>query len=89
MNSHSGTDITAVELLDGRVVSLRRLGGQDSDAVLALHKHLPDQDRSLNRWAAGARLPPCQDRASRFIHTGFARDNPAIAFPGSASCLPS
>ncbi len=47
VNSHSGTDITAVELLDGRVVSLRRLGGQDTDAVLALHKDLPDQDLYL------------------------------------------
>jgi hypothetical protein len=47
MNSRSDTDITAVELLDGRVVTLRRLGGQDTDAVLALHQHLPDQDLYL------------------------------------------
>ena len=48
MNGHSGSgDIPAVELLDGRVVSLRRLVGQDTDAVLALHKDLPDQDLYL------------------------------------------
>ncbi|ORA98505.1 hypothetical protein BST30_25700 [Mycobacterium mantenii] len=39
--------MTAVELLDGRVVSLRWLAGQDTEAVLALHKDLPDQDLYL------------------------------------------
>lgn len=32
-------------LLDGRVVSLRRLGADDADAVMALHQHLSDHDR--------------------------------------------
>lgn len=32
-------------LLDGRVVSLRRLGVDDSEAVRALHEHLSDHDR--------------------------------------------
>ena len=32
-------------LLDGRVVSLRRLGFADAEAVLALHQHLSDHDR--------------------------------------------
>lgn len=32
-------------LLDGRVVSMRRLGAGDADAVYALHQHLSDHDR--------------------------------------------
>src|ERR1700757_3294162 len=32
-------------LLDGRVVSLRCLGADDAEAVLALHQHLSDHDR--------------------------------------------
>jgi GNAT superfamily N-acetyltransferase len=32
-------------LLDGRVVSLRRLGADDTGAVMALHQHLSDHDR--------------------------------------------
>jgi GNAT superfamily N-acetyltransferase len=32
-------------LLDGRMVSLRRLGADDAGAVLALHQHLSDHDR--------------------------------------------
>lgn len=34
-------------LLDGRLVSLRRLSADDADAVLALHQRLPDHDRYL------------------------------------------
>ena len=32
-------------LLDGRLVSLRRLGPDDTKAALALHQHLSDHDR--------------------------------------------
>ncbi len=32
-------------MLDGRVVSMRRVGADDADAVLALHQHLSDHDR--------------------------------------------
>jgi GNAT superfamily N-acetyltransferase len=32
-------------LLDGRVVSLRRLGADDAEPVMALHQHLSDHDR--------------------------------------------
>ncbi len=32
-------------LLDGRVVSLRGLGPDDAEAVMALHQHLTDHDR--------------------------------------------
>ena len=32
-------------LLDGRLVSLRRLGADDAEAVVALHQHLTDHDR--------------------------------------------
>ncbi|MCV7379209.1 hypothetical protein BST11_15600 [Mycobacterium alsense] len=32
-------------LLDGRIVSLRRLDAGDAEAVLALHQHLSDHDR--------------------------------------------
>lgn len=32
-------------LLDGRLVSLRRLGAGDAEAVRALHQHLSDHDR--------------------------------------------
>ena len=34
-----------VRLLDGRVVSLRRLGADDAEAVMTLHQHLSDLDR--------------------------------------------
>jgi len=33
------------QLLDGRVVSLRRLNADDAEAVMALHQHLSDNDR--------------------------------------------
>ena len=33
------------QLLDGRLVSLRRLGADDAKAALALHRHLSDYDR--------------------------------------------
>jgi GNAT superfamily N-acetyltransferase len=32
------------QLLDGRVVSLRRLGADDAEAVVTLHHHLTDRD---------------------------------------------
>ena len=32
-------------LLDGRVVSLRRLGADDAESVMELHQHLSDNDR--------------------------------------------
>ncbi|BAX92946.1 GNAT family N-acetyltransferase [Mycobacterium shigaense] len=32
-------------LLDGRRITLRRLGADDADAILALHQHLSDRDR--------------------------------------------
>jgi len=44
MDDHSDTDADTVGLLDGRMVSLRRLDDQDTDAVLALHEQLPDHD---------------------------------------------
>jgi GNAT superfamily N-acetyltransferase len=34
-----------VQLLDGRVVSLRPLGADDAEAVMDLHQHLSDHDR--------------------------------------------
>jgi GNAT superfamily N-acetyltransferase len=33
------------QLLDGRIVSLRRLGADDAGSVLELHQHLSDHDR--------------------------------------------
>jgi GNAT superfamily N-acetyltransferase len=33
------------QLLDGRLVSLRRLTADDTEAVMALHQHLTDHDR--------------------------------------------
>lgn len=38
---------TTARLLDGRVVSLRRLDADDAEAVTALHRHLCDHDRYL------------------------------------------
>jgi GNAT superfamily N-acetyltransferase len=37
--------VETARLLDGRLVSLRRLGVDDADAVAALHQHLSDHDR--------------------------------------------
>jgi GNAT superfamily N-acetyltransferase len=36
---------TTVQLLDGRIVSLRRLGVDDAAAVVTLHQHLTERDR--------------------------------------------
>jgi len=33
------------QLLDGRLVSLRRLSADDTEAVMTLHQHLSDYDR--------------------------------------------
>ncbi|BBZ49064.1 GNAT family N-acetyltransferase [Mycobacterium heidelbergense] len=41
-------------LLDGRVVSLRRLTADDAEAVVALHQHLSDRDRYLRFFTLGA-----------------------------------
>ena len=35
------------QLLDGRLVSLRRLSADDTEAVMTLHQHLSDNDRYL------------------------------------------
>jgi GNAT superfamily N-acetyltransferase len=44
--SGQATDFTATcQSLDGRVVSLRRLGAGDAEAIVALHQHLTDYDR--------------------------------------------
>lgn len=43
MDDHSDTDANTVGLLDGRMVSLRRLDDQDTDAVLALPEQLSDR----------------------------------------------
>lgn len=41
-------EVTATcRLLDGRLVSLRRLGADDAEAVVALHQNLSDHDRYL------------------------------------------
>ena len=43
-----GAAVTAArELLDGRLVSLRSLGAEDAEAVVALHQSLSDYDRYL------------------------------------------
>ncbi len=44
--SHQLAEYSATaQLLDGRVVSLRRLSAEDAEATLALHQHLTDFDR--------------------------------------------
>jgi GNAT superfamily N-acetyltransferase len=45
MSDHPLNSVTTVRLLDGRLVSLRRLSADDAGAVLALHQHLSDHDR--------------------------------------------
>ncbi len=45
MSDQSVEAAATARLLDGRVVSLRRLGVDDGEAVLALHQHLSDHDR--------------------------------------------
>jgi hypothetical protein len=45
MGDHAVEFAATAPLLDGRVVSLRRLGADDAAAVLALHQHLSDHDR--------------------------------------------
>jgi GNAT superfamily N-acetyltransferase len=45
MSDHAAGVVATARLLDGRLVSLRRLNGADADAVMALHEHLSDHDR--------------------------------------------
>jgi GNAT superfamily N-acetyltransferase len=46
MMSNQLTEFAATaQLLDGRLVSLRRLSADDTEAVMALHQHLSDYDR--------------------------------------------
>jgi hypothetical protein len=47
MGDHTTAGEAAVNLIDGRRVSLRRLGAEDTDAVLALYEQLPERDRYL------------------------------------------
>ncbi len=43
---HPGAEsVKKARLLDGRLVSMRRLDAGDADAVYALHQHLSDHDR--------------------------------------------
>jgi GNAT superfamily N-acetyltransferase len=44
--SGQAVELTArCQSLDGRVLSLRRLGADDTEAIVALHQHLTDYDR--------------------------------------------
>jgi GNAT superfamily N-acetyltransferase len=45
MSNQAVESAATVQLLDGRVVSLRRLGADDAEAVMTLHQHLTDRDR--------------------------------------------
>lgn len=45
VSEHAVESAATARLLDGRVVTLRRLGHDDAAAVLALHEHLCDRDR--------------------------------------------
>ena len=45
MSDQAVESAVTARLLDGRLVSLRRLSVEDAEAVLALHQHLSDHDR--------------------------------------------
>ena len=45
MSNHPVECAAKAQLLDGRLVSLRRLTADDAEAVVALHHHLTDHDR--------------------------------------------
>jgi GNAT superfamily N-acetyltransferase len=45
MGSQAVGDTATSQLLDGRVISLRRIDGEDAEAVVALHQQLSDDDR--------------------------------------------
>jgi len=45
MSSQLAESAATAQLLDGRLVSLRRLTADDTEAALALHQHLSDHDR--------------------------------------------
>jgi len=47
MGSHAVGDMATCRLLDGRLISLRRIDIEDAGAVAALHQHLSDHDRYL------------------------------------------
>jgi len=42
------------QLLDGRLVTLRRVGADDTEAALALHQHLSDYDRYFRFFTLNA-----------------------------------
>jgi L-amino acid N-acyltransferase YncA len=45
MKNQAMESAATVQLLDGRLASLRRLSADDAEAVVALHQHLTDCDR--------------------------------------------
>lgn len=45
MSNQQVESAATAQLLDGRVVSLRRLSAEDAEAVMTLHQHLTDHDR--------------------------------------------
>lgn len=45
MGSQAVADTVTSRLLDGRVISLRRINSKDAEAVVALHQQLSDHDR--------------------------------------------
>jgi GNAT superfamily N-acetyltransferase len=47
MSNQAVESATTVQLLDGRLVSLRGLGAGDAEAVATLHQNLTDHDRYL------------------------------------------
>ncbi|ASL15163.1 GNAT family N-acetyltransferase [Mycobacterium intracellulare] len=47
MDGHAVGDAATCQLLDGRIISLRRIDIEDAGAVAALHQHLSDHDRYL------------------------------------------
>jgi GNAT superfamily N-acetyltransferase len=45
MSNQLAESAATAQLLDGRLVSLRRLSADDTEAVMTLHQHLSDYDR--------------------------------------------
>lgn len=74
-----GRGVHEVTLLDGAVVTLRRLMKRDTDAVIALHSQLSDRERYFRFFCIH---PPYMERFAKKVVERSARNYAVGAFKG-------
>ena len=81
MRNRAAEFADSIRLLDGRLVSVRRLDADDADAVLRLHENLGDRDRYLRFFT----LHPCHlDQLVRELTKRGDRQTAIGAYSGHA-----